>query len=189
MRVLAVQEVRALVPAPVIVNVSAFFGEIEEQMRRSSEILLAMGEVAFRPLVLLVNIRTEAGLIKINHERVQAHGLLKRIQILPEFLIVHQISNRGAFLRTKRQWINFLFLLVKRLYSLDQVTWEERVQTVRCSEFPVGYNQWAVEVRGAVYLKLVGESVAREPVAVALQEQDMETYFFSVILTIFVFLL
>jgi len=75
-RILAVQEIRALVPAAVIFHIGTLVDIVKEEMRRTSEVLLAMGVVALRPLMLLVDIRAEARLIRIDHELVDAHRLL-----------------------------------------------------------------------------------------------------------------
>jgi hypothetical protein len=53
--VLAVQVVFAVLPVAVLTDVGALLRSVEEEVRRSSEVLLSMGVVAFTPFVFLIN--------------------------------------------------------------------------------------------------------------------------------------
>ena len=55
MGVLAVQVVLTRFPVAVLTDGRAFLRHVEENVRGSSEILLAMGVIAFTPFVLLIN--------------------------------------------------------------------------------------------------------------------------------------
>jgi hypothetical protein len=62
-RVLAIEEFRALVPVSIISDVRAFLKVVKVKMRGSSEVLLSMRVIALRPLMLLVDVRAEARLV------------------------------------------------------------------------------------------------------------------------------
>ena len=81
MGVLAVQEVRALVPITIICHVRTFFEVVKVKVRRSSEVLLPMSIVAFRPLMLFVDVRTKTCLVRVNHEFLETHLFFMLVQI------------------------------------------------------------------------------------------------------------
>ena len=102
-RVLAVQVVGTLVPAAVVLHVRAFLKVANKvQVRRPPEILLAMRVVAFGPLVLLINVRAKARLVRVDHELLELHLALVLVKILREAALAHKISNCAAFLGTER---------------------------------------------------------------------------------------
>lgn len=118
-RVLAVQVVRTLVPAAVVLHVRALFKVTNKvQVRRPPEVLLAVRIVAFRPLVLLVNVRAKARLIRVDHELLELHLAFMLVEVLREAALAHQVSNCATLLGTERQRIDLLFLLVQRLDAL-----------------------------------------------------------------------
>lgn len=62
-RELTVKVVGALLPAAVVLDVGATLQIVEVKVWWSPEVLLAMGVVALRPFVLLVDVRTKACLV------------------------------------------------------------------------------------------------------------------------------
>ena len=177
MRILAVEEVGALVPATVVCHVRAFLEVTEEQMRGSSEILLPVSVVALRPLVLLIDVRTETRLVRVDHEFFETHGFLVLVQVHRELPLRHQITHRAALLGGERQRVNLLLFFVQWLYPLSQEDSLERVQLVRRRQLSVNYDQWSVEIRGAIHFELVGKRIPRESIAVTLQEQNVQSNF------------
>jgi hypothetical protein len=73
---LAVEVVGALLPAAIVLHIGTPLKEIKVKVRRPPEVLLTMSIVAFRPLMLLIDVRAKASLIRVDHEFLQAHGLL-----------------------------------------------------------------------------------------------------------------
>lgn len=174
--VLAVQVVRALVPVSIFLHVGTLFKRTDEVvLRRPPEVLLPVGVVAVGPLVFLVDHGTEAGLVSVDHELLETHLLLKGIQVLREPLLSHQRPDGATLLGAERKRVNLLLLLVQRLYSLLQVAGVEGVQLVRRRQLTIDYHKWTVEVGRAVDFELISERVSREPITVALQEQDVQT--------------
>ena len=73
---LAVEVVGALLPAAIVLHIGAPLKEVKVEVRRPPEVLLTMSIVAFRPLMLLIDVRAKAGLVRVDHEFLQAHSLL-----------------------------------------------------------------------------------------------------------------
>ena len=124
--------------------------------------------------MLLVNYWAKARLVRVYHEFFEAHLLFVTLQVLREPLVAHQIANSAALLGAERQRVNLLLLLVQWLYSGSQIIGHETVQLVRRRQLTVNNDQRPVEVSRAVDLKLVGEGIAWESIAVALQKQDVQ---------------
>ena len=129
--ILAIQEFRALIPISVIGDKRASFKVVEVEMRWSSKVLLSMGVVALRPLVLLVDVRAEAGFVWVNHEFFKTHLLFVLVKITWELPVSHQVPDSGAFLGAERQRVDLLLLFVERLDSVHQVARHERVEFIR----------------------------------------------------------
>jgi hypothetical protein len=68
MAILAVSRFGTIFPRSVFHYQIAFLWVIEIEAWRSSKILLSMGVVAVRPLMLLVDHRTERSLIAVDHK-------------------------------------------------------------------------------------------------------------------------
>lgn len=126
-----------MIPTPVILNICAFFGVIKEKMWWSTEVLLAMCIVTFRPFMLFINIRTKTCFIWINHKFFNTHLFFMLIQILRKFSISHQISHSTAFFSAKRQRINFLFFFIQRLNSFIQIKCIKRMKFVRRGQIAI----------------------------------------------------
>lgn len=138
-----------------------------------------MGVVALRPLVLFVNIRAEASLVRVDHELLQRHCFLVLVQVHRELALGHEIAHCAALLCREWQRIYLLLFFVQGLYPLGQEDRLERVQLVGWRQLSVDYNEWPIEVRRAVHFQLVCKSVPWEPVAITLQEKYMQPYLFS----------
>jgi hypothetical protein len=65
---LALEVVFALLPAAVVIDLGTALRVVEIIIRRSTEVLLSMCVVAFTPLVLLIDARTERSLVAVKHE-------------------------------------------------------------------------------------------------------------------------
>ena len=139
-------------------------------MRWPPEVLLAVCVVALRPLMLLVDVGAEAGLVRVDHEFFKTHGLLVLVQVHRELPLRHQIAYRTALLGREGQRIDLLLLFVQWLYPLRQEDRLEGVQLVRRRQLSVNYDKWPIEVGRAVYFELVGECIPWESVAITLQE-------------------
>lgn len=63
MRILAIQVIRALIPTSIITYVWAFLQVMEEEMRWSSEVLLAMRIVALTPFMLFIDVWAKTSLV------------------------------------------------------------------------------------------------------------------------------
>lgn len=63
MSVLAIEEFRALIPVPVVLDVRAFLKIVHVKLGRAAEVLLAVSVVALGPFVLLVDEGAEARLV------------------------------------------------------------------------------------------------------------------------------
>jgi hypothetical protein len=177
--VLAVQVFRTLVPVAIVLYESALVEVVHVEVGWSAEVLLAVGVVALRPLVLLVDEWAETRFVGINHELVQIHGLLVVVQVLREPFVGHQISHCGALLGTERQGVDLLLFFIQGLDAFDQEVGRERMQLVGSRMFAVDNDQGAVEVSGAIDFELVGEGIARKAVSIALEEKNVEAHFFS----------
>jgi len=88
-RVLAVQEVVALVPTALVGDHGALLHEVEEQVGRPAEVLLSMCVVALGPLVLLVDVGAETCFVGVDHEFFCVHLLFVQLQVLRKPLIAH----------------------------------------------------------------------------------------------------
>ena len=111
--VLTVEVVGTLVPAAVVLDVGAFLKRTYEvEVRRSPEVLLSMGIVTIGPLVLLVYNGAEARLVAVDHELLETHLLLVRLQVLTEAALVHQVPDSATLLGREGQRINLLLLFV-----------------------------------------------------------------------------
>ena len=176
-RELAVEVVRALLPAAIVLDVRAALQIVKVEMRRPPEVLLAVRVVALRPLVLFVDVRAEAGLVRVDHELLEAHCLLVLVQVHRELPLRHQVSHRAALLGREWQGIYLLLLLVQWLYSFGQEDRLEGVQFVRRRQLAIHYDQWPVEICRAINFELVGERISWESVAITLQEQNVQADF------------
>ena len=96
------------------------------------------------------------------------------LEVLREALVTHQVAHRAALLGAERQGINLLLLLIQGLDAGSQVIGHKSVELVGRRQFAVDDNEWAIEVSRAVDLELVGEGIAWESIAVALQKQDVQ---------------
>jgi hypothetical protein len=85
---------------------------MEEEMRRSSEVLLAMRIVALTPLMLFIDVWAKTSLVRVYHKFLDIHCFLVLVKVLTESLISHQISYGQAFLSAVWQGINFLFFFI-----------------------------------------------------------------------------
>ena len=112
MGVLTIKLLVALVPVAVLSYVGAFLGVIKVHVRRPSKVLLSVSVIALRPLVLLVDVGTEAGLITVDHKLLCFHLAFVRIKILGELFLSHQGTNCRAFLCIEGQRINLLLLFI-----------------------------------------------------------------------------
>ncbi len=65
---MALEVVFALLPAAVVIDLGTALRVVEIIIRRSTEVLLSMCVVAFTPLVLLIDARTERSLVAVKHE-------------------------------------------------------------------------------------------------------------------------
>lgn len=65
---MALEVVFALLPAAVVIDLGTALRVVEIVIRRSTEVLLSMCVVAFTPLVLLIDARTERSLVAVKHE-------------------------------------------------------------------------------------------------------------------------
>jgi hypothetical protein len=65
---LALEVVFALLPAAVVIDLGTALRVVKIIIRRSTEVLLSMCVVAFTPLVLLIDARTERSLVAVKHE-------------------------------------------------------------------------------------------------------------------------
>jgi len=139
-------------------------------MRWPPEVLLAVRVVALGPLMLLVDVGAEAGLVRVDHEFFEAHGFLVLVQVHRELPLRHQIANRAALLGGKWQRINLLLLFVQWLYPLRQEDSLERVQLVRRRQLSVNYDERSIEVSRAIHFELVSKGIPGESIAITLQE-------------------
>jgi len=87
---LTIQLVWALVPGAVFADIGALLWQVVEILRRSPEVLLSVGVIAVRPLVLLVDVRTESGLIEEHHERFYWAVTLEAVQFVREALFLQK---------------------------------------------------------------------------------------------------
>lgn len=65
---MALEVVFALLPAAIVIDLGTALRVVEIIIRRSTEVLLSMCVVAFTPLVLLIDARTERSLVAVKHE-------------------------------------------------------------------------------------------------------------------------
>lgn len=65
---MALEVVFALLPAAVVIDLGTALRVVKIIIRRSTEVLLSMCVVAFTPLVLLIDARTERSLVAVKHE-------------------------------------------------------------------------------------------------------------------------
>ena len=147
-------------------------------MRRSTKILLTMCIVTFRPFMFFINIRTKTCFVWIDHKFFNTHLFFMLIQILGKFSVGHQISYRATFFSTKRQWIN----------SFIQIKSIKRMKFVRRRQISINNYQRSIEICGAVNLELIGVSISRKPISIALQKQNMQAYLFPLWLIYLTFL-
>ena len=129
--------------------------------------------------MLFVDVRAEAGLVRVDHEFFEAHCFLVLVQVHRELPLRHQVAYRAALLGRERQRINLLLFFVQWLYPLSQEDRLERVQLVRRRQLAVHYHEWPVEVRGAVHFELVRKRVSGESIAITFQEQNMQSDFLT----------
>ena len=120
--VLTVEVVWTRVPAAIVLDVGAFLKRAYEvEVRRSPEVLLPMRIVTLGPLVFLVDNRTEAGLVAVDHELFQAHLLLVSLQVLAEAALTHQVPHGATLLSREGQRVDLLLFFIEWLDSLLQV--------------------------------------------------------------------
>ena len=120
--------------------------------------------------MLFVDVWAEAGLVRVDHEFLEAHCFLVLIQVHRELPLCHQVAYRAALLGRERQGINLLLFFIQRLYALRQKHRLEGVQLVWRRQLTVHYDEWSIEVSGAIDLELVRKRIPREPIAIAFQE-------------------
>lgn len=137
-------------------------------MRRSTKILLTMCIVTFRPFMFFIYVRTKTCFVRIDHKFFNTHLFFMLIQILGKFSVGHQISYCAAFFSTKRQWINFLFFFIQRLNSFIQIKSIKRMKFVRRRQISINNYQRSIKICGAVNLELIGVSISRKPISIAL---------------------
>ena len=166
MGILAVEEIVALVPTPVICDRLALLNIMKEQMRRPSKILLSMSIVAFWPLVLFVYVGAEAGFVGVYHEFFNIHSLLMLVKILWKSFIGHQLSHSATFLSAEGKWINFLFFFIKGLDALCQKTSFKWMKLVRRRILSIDDNKRAVKVRWAIHFEMVCKSISLKSIAI-----------------------
>lgn len=134
-----------------------------------------MSVVALGPFVLLIDYRAKACLVRVDHEFLKAHLLFVTLQVLREPLIAHQIAHCAAFFRAKGQRVDFLLLFVEWLDPRSQIIGYKTVKLVRRREFAVNDDQWSVEISRTVNLELICEGITWESIAIALQEQYVQS--------------
>jgi len=87
--VLTVQVITARFPAPILTYVLTSLWVVVKRIRWSSEILLSMSVIAFRPLMmLLIHQRAEGSFITVEHKLFIGQFVLKfvKIQCKPSFI-------------------------------------------------------------------------------------------------------
>lgn len=75
--------------------------------------------------MLLVYVRAKACLVRVDHELLQLHLAFVLVEVLREAALAHKVADCAALLRTERQWINLLLLLVEWLDALHKVLGRE----------------------------------------------------------------
>jgi hypothetical protein len=111
-RVLALKLVFTLLPATVIVDLRTPFWVVEVSIRRTAEILLSMGIVAFAPFVFLIDTRTERSFVAVKHELLKRQLTIQQIQILRKPTVLHEVTDYLALLCSVRKRVVLLFLFV-----------------------------------------------------------------------------